>query len=116
MYWVLRHLLCVKSFHSVHKGDIGVRSSLYKQRKHPRKIFPLLTKASYPHNTPKCAEPMRRTAFANIVKRTKAQTDEQALRSSTLKTLAKRGRTLRGAWAIVHIKQLAKRLLIYFFY
>ena len=33
---------------------------------------------------------MRRTAFANIVKRTKAQTDEQALRSSTLKTLDKK--------------------------
>ena len=44
---------------------------------------------------------MHRTAFANIVKRTKPQTDEQALRSSTLKTLAKRGRTLRGTWAIV---------------
>ena len=58
MHWVLRHLLCVKSFHLVHKGDIGIKSSLYKQRKHPRKIFPLLTKASYPHNMPKYAEPI----------------------------------------------------------
>ena len=54
--FTLPNLLCIYRDLSC-EGDIGVKSSLYKQRKDPRKIFPLLAKASYLHNTPKYAEP-----------------------------------------------------------